>query len=376
MPINCFYIDDEASTVEPLWKLVVNHSEPGTLEFICQKPQEFGKQIDRIKAEKPDILILDLRLDENPTEAGQPVPYRGFTLAQELRTRMTEGEIPSKPIVLWSLDSKLKTSYESDDSAHNLFDQIYDKEKQVVKEPKRVALELQSLVKGYQQIQRENGLFHKMLGLEKQDDVQLLHPNIGEPFVVNKKCYPVHEYARYILRELIEAQGPLINESVLAARLGIDIQNSPDWARYQSEFLSDTCAYTGAFNEAWPRWWAFQLEEWWHSLPDSPTSLRRLKAKERVAFLRQTTGLKHLEAPTEPIDNGYSERYWTICQGFEKPLDPLDAFRVSSPNQKFWQEPLYLSIKATLERMGQHRGLKIDPLEYERFQDVRERMEA
>ena len=43
--------------------------------------------------------------------------------------------------------------------------------------------------------------------------------------------YPTHEYALFILRELIERPGPLISEELLSARLGIDRDNSPDWIK-------------------------------------------------------------------------------------------------------------------------------------------------
>lgn len=40
---------------------------------------------------------------------------------------------------------------------------------------------------------------------------------------------PVHVQARFIITELLDKQGLLINEDVLAARLGIDKTSSPDW---------------------------------------------------------------------------------------------------------------------------------------------------
>jgi hypothetical protein len=363
MSIKCLYIDNEPKT---LWQAVKNAAH-GEIDFICQKPNDFGKQVGLIKAEKPDVLVVELRLDENSN-----VPYSGFALAQELRTLITEGKISALPIVLCSLNSKLQKYFYLNSTVHHLFDRVYAKEIEIVSEPARVALELQSLVKGYQRISREGGQFHKMLGLEKEDDVSLLHPHIGEPFVVNQVSFPVHEYAIYILTELIETQGPLIDELVLAARLGVDIQKSSDWERCK-EFLSETCAYTGVFHEAWDRWWAFQLEEWWRSRPNFPAPLRRLKAKERVDFLRSTTGLIQLQPPATPIEIGYRECYWTICQGFKRPLDPIDGFRISCPDQKIWQELPYLSIKAALERVDLEKGLRISPFEHDRFNDIKER---
>jgi len=374
MPIRCFYLDDEpAQTVAPLWQLLeqaANHQ----IQFDYQQPlKDFGEQVAIIKKAQPDILILDLRLDENRNGHGEIADYRGFALAQELRTRMTERKLPSVPIVLWSMVSKLKQSYNKDDSAHRLFDRVYVKDQEIISQPHPVALELQSLVKGYQLITEERNKatvrFHQMLGLTGKES-DYLHPGISEPFATRDK-YPVHEYARYILRELIEIQGALINEAVLAARLGVDIKASSDWEKCKKR-LAETCAYQGAFHEAWPRWWAFPVEEWWQNRPNRPGTLRSLTAKERVKFLRSTTHLTHLH-PAAPVEEGYSERYWTICQGFEQPLDEIDGIMLSFPNQKIWQEPLYVSIKAALERVGKETGWRMDPLEYERFNDLKKR---
>lgn len=197
-----------------------------------------------------------------------------------------------------------------------------------------------------------------------------MHPGIGEPFATKDK-YPVHEYARYILRELIEIQGVLINEAVLAARLGVDPKISSDWEKCKKR-LAETCAYQGAFHEAWPRWWAFPVEEWWQNRPNRPGTLRSLTAKERVKFLRSTTRLTYLQ-PAASVEAGYSERYWTICQEFERPLDPRDGVRISFLNHNPWQEPPYFSIKAALERAEQKKGWKIDPLDRERLNDIKER---
>lgn len=366
MPINYLCIDDEsAADVGPLLASVVAKGD--NLSIKREQPQELKKQLDDITKATIDGLILDLRLDQYKGEEGYKAPYQGVTLAQELRTRMAEGRIRAFPIVLWSVDSKFKEAYERDATSHDLFDRVYVKDTEFTNEPERVARELKSLSEGYKIIaelrSQKKDHFAKILGIDSVS----LDPRIGEQFVSGFK-YPVHEYGRYILRELIDAQGPLIDESVLSARLGVDIENSEDWEICKNRLAS--CAYKGVFSGAWPRWWAVKIEEWWQKRGNSPSSLRRITARERVAFLKKTLRVNKLVAAT-PIEAGYSEMFWAICKGSGAALDPIDALRISRPELKAWQDTPVISIKDALERTGRDRGIVIHPLERPRLAAIK-----
>lgn len=371
MPIKCLYIEGEKTkNVAPLWQ-TIERAAPDKVSILPQQPLEFEKQIKLVQEDKPDLLILDLRLDENG------VSYRGPTLARELRTRMLERNMSPFPIVLWSFSNKLKHSYDLEETTPALFEKIYAKDKEIVSEPQRVAFELKSLVKGYRRIIEKRtaskSKFYGMLGL-KYKDARIMDPQIGERFITKKK-YPVHEYARYILKEMIEIQGPLVDERILAARLGVDIQSSKDWAKCK-KWISKICAYMGAFSEAWPRWWDFKLELWWQS--QGQRALHALMAKERVDFLRSITGLSKL-VPAKPIEAEYSTRYTTICQGLEKPLDPRNSIWASCAELKSWtelkswQEPPRLSIKAAVERIGWEKNVRVHPLDVDRLEEIKAR---
>jgi CheY-like chemotaxis protein len=353
MSIQCLYITTENSK-NSVWQ-PVEQAAPSQLKIVPQPGKPFEEQISLITDNKPDLLIIDLRLDEK-----NGIGYRGPSLAQELRARMTENTLPSFPIVLCSCSNTLEQTRELDESLHNLFDRIYDKD--IANAPQRIASELQSLVKGYHWISEkrteDDSKFYRMLDLVNEE-AKVLTPTIGERFLTAKK-YPIQDYARYILKELIDAQGPLINEAVLAARLGVDIQLSKDWPQCQA-LISQISAYTGAFSEAWPRWWDFKLEFWWDAQPHSPGGLYSLTAEERVDYLQKITGLNKLVA-AQPIEKGYSHHYWTICQGLNRPLDPLNAVWASCEGLKDWQEPPRLSFKAASQQIGIERGLKIHPL--------------
>lgn len=361
MPINYICIDDEnTAALKPSLDLIEQNAD---IKIDLIEPEKLENSIDNINKKPPDGLILDLRLDKK-------VGYRGPTVAQELRTRMAEGGLRSFPIVLWSVDENLQSSFNRDDTAQDLFDSIYTKDGI---ESDQMACELISFVNGYNFINEQlgggNTEIYKMLGLGN-DDSEMLDPRIGDIFQGLDKPKSTHEYARYVHKELILTQGPLINEKVLAARLGIDLEKSPYWEELK-ELLNDTSGYRGAFNDAWPRWWGRKLESWWLEFSGEKTPLRRLQAPERVEVLNNNFG-EGAFLPATPIEDGYELRYWTVCLGYGRPLDTNDGLLAASPELKPWQEPPYISIKAALERVDRDKGVRVHPLELERFKEIKE----
>jgi hypothetical protein len=383
MAITYIYLDDEEPrTVRPYIDEVERHC--GGLNISLHSPQVYQKQISALQKENYDGLILDLRLDQHAnwekTNGGEKAHYRGTTLAQEIRTRATEGKYRDCPIVLWSTDDRLKSSYYKDHTGHDLFDLKCVKE-EIEKEDQAnlIAIRLVSLVQGYEEIatikgetRRSKSQFHRFLGFD--EPLEFIDPRITSYFDSKVGSIPIHEYARFILRDLLDAPGPLIDERILAARLGIDITASKDFQKLKNTYL-ENAAYKGPFRDGWKRWWSYFVEDWWKSLENSPGPLRSIPARERVAFLKKVTRLKGLIS-AKPIKDDYSELFWTICQVSESPLDPRDGFVIYVKDYKLWQDKLYVSIEHALSGEMEEKGLIIDPLERERFKQVRVRSKA
>jgi hypothetical protein len=167
---------------------------------------------------------------------------------------------------------------------------------------------------------------------------------------------------------LICTPGPLINEAFLAARLGVDIESSADWEKLKNDFLKEI-KYAGIFSGAWNRWWMYKLHKWWES-EISTDAIATLDARERIELLKEKLKLADLKVAT-PLPKAASFRYWTVCQGYKKPLDPREGLRIESRDILPWQDTLYISIEAALERVGRTQGLKIHPLEKERFEQLK-----
>lgn len=365
VPTEWICIDDEVSDkIEPL--LTRLRRSPAAIQIRLAAPRPFDEQVDIVCRLAPAGVVADLRLDDVRPEGGIPIRYRAVSLAQELRTRMTEG-MPSFPIVLWSSDAKLRESFNNDTSAHDLFDRVYHKG-QLTVSAAEIAAELSGLSEGYRVIGAAIGkpkfTFSRLLALSEEHR-QALDARVGDHLARNSG-YPVHEHARYILRELIDSSGPLIDEGTLAARLGVDIVSSPDWEICKAR-ATEFAGYRGPFMTPWRRWWSFLVDAWVSSIAPGPLRLRQMTATERVHMLRSTLSLSRLE-PAAPIASGYSDRFWTECATYKRPLDPIDGVLVDRPSRRPWQDAVYTSLKAVLERDAARHKIRIDPLEHPRIE--------
>ena len=245
MATKYIYLDDERpAAVRPFLRELRSYRRD--LEIKHCPPLPYRDQLPWLAQETFDGLILDLRLDQfanwQEGSEGDKAEYRATTLAQEIRTRATEDhKVFQTPIILWSTDERLRASYTRDDTSHDLFDlkcvkaDISDD----AGKAEAIASQLTSLALGYREIvkvrSRKRGRgsqLHRFLGFEKLPE--FLDARILSYFEGRPTPLPAHEYARFILRDLLSAPGPLISEPVLAARLGIDKEASEDWHKLKA----------------------------------------------------------------------------------------------------------------------------------------------
>lgn len=372
--IRYLYLDDQKpSTLRALIDAI--RSRTNEIEIVGEHPNSFDSQIKNLMEVlgKYDGLILDWRLDKIPNSEGKRAMFRAGALAQEIRSRATEGKYKDLPIVLWSTYDNLKRSYYADDTSHDLFDCKHHKD-EVVDRPDIVRNELLSLAKGYQTIRESQCAFDNMLALE-EEAYNDLDPRFTQHFLPHEQS-PAHEYARFILKEAILRPGLLISEALLAARLGVDKENSSDWQALLQK-LPSNAEYKGVFHEAWPRWWSYVVEkEWWRSLaPLAKTPKLRplsvLPADKRVELLKQFTGLEQLVA-AKPIEEFYWTRFQTICEYHHKPLDPINGVTIREEEPRPWQQRRYISIDVALERRGETKNLRPHPIEVEHLREIKE----
>ncbi len=363
--------DDDPNRLESYIRAVVGDDD--SLEIVAERPDQFDKQVKHLLQTlvNYDGIILDWQLDDIPSSDGVTVLFRAGALAQELRTRETSKEVKGLPIVLWSTKPKLQRSYYADHTSHDLFDVLYDKEV-VVDTADEVNKQLISLADGYKEIAAVLTRGQALAEMFALDDgiFDSFDPRFTGALPKSERL-PVHEYARFILKEVVFRPGPLVDEDLLATRLGIDKQESPDWNVLLEQVLSGA-AYGGSFNDAWPRWWSQLVEKkWWHSLGEDMPILSSLSAPERVAMIIEKTEIKGL-IDAKPISESYGDYFQTICEVTRRPLDPVDGVLIDEKKEpKPWQDRRYISLNVALERRGEDEGLRPHPTEMERLKEIR-----
>jgi hypothetical protein len=327
--------------------------------------ESLKKELERAcKKKEFDGLIIDLRLDgagEDRTE------FNATAITSQLRSSSASFEIRSFPIVLCSTEEKIKQTYDSDRTSHDLFDYKLSKSNT---EPDwiKISTKLKSLAEGYKWMQTTKRAPNEIIGVSKLDivDERIVEKLLG--------LLVVYDFTHFVVKNFFHQTNPLINERILAARLGVDLAKTPSevWEKLSITIL-DEVRYKGLFSEGWKRWWANELSDWFKSI--SGENLAFLDAKSRISILSKILGLEGLVV-AEPIKFCTSSEFWTICEGYKLPIDPLEGFKVhTTADLKPWQESKVISLLAILEREGfVDRGIKPHLSELERIEFIKKEL--
>ncbi|MFW3345395.1 hypothetical protein ACN9K5_04220 [Aliarcobacter butzleri] len=358
------YIDDENDAkVESLVESINRHNNVTIIKYDSMLFADFVIWIQENR-ENCDGILLDLILNDKKNNKEQISEYTAPVAAQYLRTLATDGKIKDLPIVLCSTDDRLDKLYTNDLTSHNLFDMRFKKDD--TDQYELISKELNSLAIGYEKILELRDI-DKILDV----DITNLNEKIFARFLMGKTI-PEHEKAQFILKELIFKTGPLIDEYILAARLGVDIQRSSDWEKLKTFFSSSL--YNGVFSDGWQRWWMFKVNNIFKSFKGK--NLSYLDASERIAILKEITKLENLVEPNL-LMHCNSTRYWTVNINTKEALDPSEGFRVASQVEpKSWQEYNYLSPYDALERIGREdKGYIVHKIDEDRLEYLKEILE-
>ena len=373
--VNYLCVDDEKDA-ETLGYLTRIEKQKEGLIIEPRVPGEFAAEVDilceEIEAKKIKGLIVDLRL--NGTK-NSPSRYRAPALVQEIHTRVAEGTFPIRPLVLWSNDEKLSSSYWPDDTSHDLFDLTIHKEKLITNyQPyaKAIADKMVALADGYTEIiQTTNTGPARALGLLQATEelATELDPRILQPLTFPSSEVSVYDQARFIHRQLLAIpNNALVNAETLAARLGLRLAEVSDFENL-AEQLFPGSRYCGVFSDGWACWWMPLVEEAWLSLSGCPGQLRELTAAQRVACIAAVLDRPDLK-PAAPIELALSSSFWVVCQSTRRPLDPLEGYVVDRQLYP-WQLTQYISLHGKLDGSKEASRIKIDALDLERYDEDR-----
>lgn len=279
-------------------------SSCGQLEFQAQDVEEVAFLAKKVMNSEPIIVAVDYRLDEQPANLEADQTYKGSALAQHLRDACIERPDRDFALVLVSAESKIKSLYRPDATAHDLFDRVYVKE-DINKRRALIRRELVELCRGYERLRAVGGAYdivELMAGTDRDRpyvDIQEIRAKLNE-------AAAPHVAAR-ILFGLIDRSGPLLNADNVCAYLGV--------ARGGSEGVFDAMgkegvAYEGIFGEAWPRWWANRLESWAYGIFNRRST--GIPAAERAQRLSDHLGLE-LEPARSPWNDSPYELISFAC---------------------------------------------------------------
>lgn len=358
------YIDDENDG--SITSLINGFNDTGLIEvnpLPIEKGLSFSDLESKIKQkitdESYDGLLIDLRLD-----GGGPndLQYSAISISSELRTICARKDLKSFPIVLCSTLEKIKETYKSDKTSHDLFDYSFRKSENPDYE--RFSKKLKALAEGYKTLPFNADSLDEIF---QRQDLKNLDQRIFERFY-NQDIIVPYDFAHFTVKTLFHCTNPLIKETVLAARLGVNIEESgTHWTELLSKF--ENYKYKGLFSGGWNRWWADLLNMKLKEISGKNFSF--LKAEERVDFLKETFGVDGIVAAKPTMHNTSSE-FWTICEATKLPLDPLEGFKVKLSHElKSWQEPKYMSLYAILERKGSDKGIEPHYTELERIEELK-----
>lgn len=359
---NILYVDDDASKhgleqIQPMIDTLEENEKIKIHPFQSAPFDKLSEQITNVLNDY-DAIIFDYQLDDRANDEGQRGNMKAPVIAQHLRTEITNTDKSLKdiPLILCSTNEKLQKSFTSDSTSHDLFDFMFKKDSGNLL---IVAERISALVEGYNSIRKEKDL-SKLLNYNYEN----LDNRIFSKFLSTREKLPAHEYASTILKDLLYIDGPIVGEKIVAARLGLNISESPAWSTLLEEIFLKA-KYTGIFNNGWDKWWMESINQVFLELTGN--NLSSLDAKERVSLLIEKTGLKDLQL-SEIIDGCRSYRYWTICKSYNKPVDPRECFRAYTKREpKPWQDHSYISKPGAIDRVGFDEGLDVHSVDYERY---------
>lgn len=363
MAYSFLYIDDFID--ERIKGIEKGLNREGFLSVKLRNPVgNWEKEMDLIINERNNDeyqgILIDLRLQDERNAQNLYSKYRGSSIAQELRNIAKEGDLIDCPIVLLSATENMRKSM--DQTNKDLFDYSFEKDSLGEEHStfERAQQILFALANGYQFLIKKEYSIEDILG----NQLALLDKRLALDLVTLRKNKPPHILAGFILKQMIERNGPLICENLLAARMGVDKEQSGNnWLMLLKYF--EQSVYKGVFSEGWQRWWFFGIERWWFdTFPEK--ILRLLDASDRVNLLNDK--LQLLLVAQKKTFRSSSEKFWVLCKGTLAPIDVTDGFLIAGQDNIYpWQDKEYVSYDEALVRTNIYLWNEIAPIEKSRY---------
>jgi len=354
--VNYLYIDDESLEVTEL--IAKGLSTKKELKVTAIQHKEWNEHLKQIDKEI-DGLLLDWDLSKKNVD-GVKADFSQEAFAQQIRKDIVEKKRKSIPIIICSAQHNFRKFYDKELIAHDLFDLVLEKNDL----ENDITIDyLVDLAIGYEQIATKK--YESILGVKNDSSIDERFLEILKDKV---KVLPIHEVAQYLYKSLLKPEGILIDNYVLAARLGFSYEaykDSKDW-KLLSKKLKNV-QYNGAFSIVYPNWWSVKLEEWWHKTFKNHLGL--FTAKEKIVTLNKK--LKTNFKISELAKHSKSEYYWTVCKNSKVPIATEDGILLKSSERRYpWIGDSYICFEEALRNPRQ-----ISVYEKDRISKLKKRLE-
>jgi CheY-like chemotaxis protein len=298
-----------------------------------------GEARERLTAKSltADGVLMDIDLSN---ETGQA--ENGLALTAAIRAAQNRGDLAPFPIVRFSYRVRVAENIGHDPSSDDFFDLPIDKDG--LSAP-GATHQVQNTLRGMAEVYAavaDKSAGPALMGLDAERWALLGHSTFDDDLLYANRP---HLKAGIAVRAL-ENPGLLIDDRLLAARLGVDLWRSEGSAALINEL--SPAAYNGVGAEFYRRWWARALELWWADTLEVEEPLAAYTIAERVGILADTfPDLAPLTMPAESPGN----RPWRLCTlTLEKtggfiPVDPEYGvpYRPRSPLPD-WLDPTYAAL--------------------------------
>ncbi len=350
MSSNWFLIDDSPEEAAAFARGL---SEGDALTIVPMGAQEAAAAISASKF-SPSGVLMDVDLSNEPGSQ-----QSGPGMAQDIRVAQQRQVCPGFPIVRFSLREKVSENIGRDSSSDDIFDLKIEKDGLSTPDAQLAAKsQLIGVRTLYDTLSANGAELLQILNLTEDHWCQWGSSAFQSDFDIGDR---VHLKAGPLVRMMIHP-GLLIDEDMLAVRLGVDRTRSNGWKNLTSE-LSDY-SYRGVAGECFTRWWARGIEDWWQDKLGADAPLAGCTIAQRTELI--TNIIADIE-PLQMPSGSLGERPWRYCllskearQPFT-PVDPARAVKVKPrSSMPSWLDPLYAALGIALQNRDDPRLDKED----------------
>ncbi|WP_353091909.1 hypothetical protein [Methylibium sp.] len=353
------FVDDQSSEAQ---SFADSLSEGTSLDVKVLSPYDAEKLLLTGK-EVPAGVLLDVDLSNADGVYGT-----GPGIAQDLRVKQRAGQVGEYPIVRFAGRGPIQKNIEGDPASDDLFDLKIPKESIATGGTSHIVKRLEGVSLIYQEIERVETptpeAFLSLVDLTQEQWDLVGHPAFADR-LLGAMQVATHVAAGTFVRSFLLPPGLLIDEKLLAVRLGVDAPASgANWTALRDSL---GFSYNGIGNEAFVRWWAKGLDDWWFTIIGAEDPLSTLDSAARVGLLCERTKFKEL-TPLQLPHGSAGTKPWRHCSLSAEespprvvPIDPVESVRFANQvDLPPWRDPAYASLGAAAQWKADFRVNRAD----------------